>query len=101
MTTIKPEKAGEMNPATLGGALVTGAGKRLGRSIALGLAAAGWDVAVHFHHSADEAQQVVREIQALNRRAVSLGADLSDEASVIALFEQASEQAGPDYLPGQ
>jgi NAD(P)-dependent dehydrogenase (short-subunit alcohol dehydrogenase family) len=32
-------------------ALVTGAGRRLGRAIALGLAAAGWEIAVHYRHS--------------------------------------------------
>lgn len=81
-------------PITPGAALVTGAGKRLGRSIALGLARAGWDIAVHFHRSASEAQQVSREIQALERRAVCIGADLGDQASVLALFDQARSQLG-------
>ena len=36
--------------------LVTGAGKRLGRAMALGLASAGWRVAVHYRHSQPEAE---------------------------------------------
>ena len=43
-------------------ALVTGAGRRIGRAIALGLARAGWDVAVHYRASEAEASQVVAEI---------------------------------------
>ena len=50
-------------------ALVTGAGRRTGRSIALALAGAGADVLVHCHHSQTEAQQVVQEISSLGRRA--------------------------------
>jgi len=66
-------------------ALVTGAGRRIGRAIALGMAQAGWDVAVHYRHSAAEAQEVVQAIHALGRRAVALHADLAIEAAVRAL----------------
>jgi NAD(P)-dependent dehydrogenase (short-subunit alcohol dehydrogenase family) len=83
------------NTSPFGTALVTGAGKRLGRAIALGLARAGWDIAVHYHRSASEAQAVVTEIRALDRRAVSLAADLSNEDSVLALFEAAQSQLAP------
>ena len=70
-------------------ALVTGAGRRLGRAIALGLARAGWDIAVHYRHSHDEARDVARDIAALGRRAVTLQCDLADEAAVRALLPQA------------
>lgn len=60
-------------------ALVTGAGKRLGREIALHLAQAGWDVAVHHHQSATEAQQTASDCRALGVRAWAVRADLSDE----------------------
>ena len=70
-------------------ALVTGAGRRLGRAIALGLARAGWDIAVHYRHSHDEARDVAREIAALGRHAVTLQCDLADEAAVRALLPQA------------
>ena len=46
-------------------ALVTGAGKRLGREIALGLAKAGWQVAVHYRSSEEEALQTAADCLAL------------------------------------
>lgn len=66
-------------------ALVTGAGKRLGREIALTLARAGWNVAVHYRHSAAEADATAADCQALTGRtdsAQAFFADLADEASV-------------------
>jgi NAD(P)-dependent dehydrogenase (short-subunit alcohol dehydrogenase family) len=75
-------------------ALVTGAGRRIGRAIALGLAAAGWDVAVHYRQSAADADEVVAAIRALGRRAVALHADLADEAAVRALPRQAVHLLG-------
>ena len=78
-------------------ALVTGAGKRLGRSIALGLAAAGWNVAIHYGTSAEHAHQTVRDIEALGRRAVALQGDLASEASVSTLIARCTETLG---LPG-
>jgi len=71
--------------ARAGVALVTGAGRRIGRAIALGMAQAGWDVAVHYRHSEAEAQEVVAAIRALGRRAVALHADLAIESAVRAL----------------
>jgi NAD(P)-dependent dehydrogenase (short-subunit alcohol dehydrogenase family) len=75
--------------------LITGAAKRVGRIIALELAAAGWDVAVHFHRSSDEAEAVAAEIGALGRRAALLSADLADEAAVEALLPRAAAALGP------
>ena len=72
-------------------ALVTGAGRRIGRAIALGLAAAGWDVAVHYRHSEREAEEVAAAIRTLGRRAVTLQCDLADEAAVRALPGRAAE----------
>ena len=68
--------------------LVTGAGKRLGREIALTLARAGWQVAVHHRHSRSEAEQTALDCSAAHpQTAASMAfyADLSDEASVCAL----------------
>lgn len=75
-------------------ALVTGAGKRLGRAMALSLARCGYDVAVHFHSSADAAEAVVRDIEGLGRRAVALQADLLQERETDALIERAAEALG-------
>ena len=75
-------------------ALVTGAGKRIGRAIALGLAAAGWDVAVHYRHSAQEAEDTAAAVRALGRRAVLLQCDLSDEAATRALVGRAIDALG-------
>jgi len=59
-------------------ALVTGAARRTGRALALALAGAGADVAVHYRSSADEARAVVDEIQRAGRRATAVRADLTD-----------------------
>jgi NAD(P)-dependent dehydrogenase (short-subunit alcohol dehydrogenase family) len=73
-----------------GKALVTGAGKRLGRAMALYLAQRGFDVAVHYAASQAEADAVVAEIVAMGRRAVALRADLLDEAETAALVARAT-----------
>jgi NAD(P)-dependent dehydrogenase (short-subunit alcohol dehydrogenase family) len=83
---------------TRGSALVTGAAKRIGRVIALDLAADGWDVAVHYGGSAGEAEQAVAEIAARGRRAVALQADLADEAEAAGLVGRAAERLGPITL---
>jgi NAD(P)-dependent dehydrogenase (short-subunit alcohol dehydrogenase family) len=72
-------------PATRPVVLVTGAARRLGRAMALDLAAHGFDVAVHYRGSKDEALATVAEAQALGARAQAFHADLSDEAACRAL----------------
>lgn len=79
-----------MNDEAARVALVTGAGKRLGRAIALELADQGFDVAVHYGRSADEANEVVAAIEAKGRRGIALQADLADENEVVPLIERAS-----------
>lgn len=76
-------------------ALVTGGAKRIGRHIALGLAARGWDVAVHYRSSAEDARATVQEIEALGRRGCALQADLADEAQARALLGRAAGALGP------
>ncbi|MHA4869027.1 SDR family oxidoreductase [Duganella sp. PWIR1] len=75
-------------------ALVTGAGRRIGRAIALGLARAGWDVVVHYRASAAEAAEVAGEIIALGRRAIALQCELADEAAVRQLLPRAVAALG-------
>lgn len=65
--------------------LVTGAAKRLGRDIALALAAGGWQVAVHYRHSADDAIKTVADCASMTGGAAAFDADLADEAAVRAL----------------
>ena len=76
-------------------ALVTGAGKRLGRAMALYLAGRGHDVAVHYASSAVEAEAVVAEIRAMGRRAQAFHADLLIEAEVQALIPAVTAALGP------
>jgi NAD(P)-dependent dehydrogenase (short-subunit alcohol dehydrogenase family) len=61
-------------------ALVTGASRGLGRSAALKLAEQGADVILTYKSNRDEAQAVVRRIEALGRRAVALPLDVADSA---------------------
>ena len=77
------------------GALVTGAGARLGRAMALYLAGRGYDVAVHYASSETGAQAVVAEIVAMGRKAVALDADLLDEAATQTLVDRAVAAVGP------
>lgn len=80
-------------------ALVTGAGVRVGRAIALALAKAGMNVAVHYARSAGEADSVVAEIRKLGRSAESFGADLSaDGAPEKLIGEVVSRMGPPDVL---
>jgi NAD(P)-dependent dehydrogenase (short-subunit alcohol dehydrogenase family) len=77
--------------------LVTGAGKRLGREIALRLARDGWNVAVHHRHSAQDARQTATDCDALTGRAGSAAtfyADLGVEMSVRALLPAVVESFG-------
>jgi 3-oxoacyl-[acyl-carrier protein] reductase/pteridine reductase len=67
-------------------ALVTGAAKRIGRSIALRLARDGADVAINYRTSKTEAASLVREIQSLGRRSAAIRGDVSKRADVQELF---------------
>ena len=65
---------------------MTGAAKRLGREIALQFARQGWDVAVHYGRSEQEAQETIREIDMMGVKAQAFQADLADEAATKDLF---------------
>ncbi|MFO1079612.1 MAG: SDR family oxidoreductase [Reyranellaceae bacterium] len=67
------------------GALVTGAGKRIGRALALALAADGYFVFVHYHQSAAEARRTVADIGRAGGRAMAVRADLSSARQAEAL----------------
>ncbi|MBL8342702.1 MAG: SDR family oxidoreductase [Rubrivivax sp.] len=85
--------------------LVTGAAQRIGRAIALELAAAGWRVAVHYRHSAGPAQALVQHLNAVARpglplplprepRSAAFCADLADEAACRALVPAVVREMG-------
>src|SRR5437763_15225289 len=75
-------------------ALVTGAGRRIGRAIALGMAEAGWDIAVHYRQSRIDAEQVADAVRALGRRALLLPCDLAIESAVRAMPASVVDQLG-------
>jgi len=75
-------------------ALVTGAGARLGRAMALTLGQQGYDVAVHYATSKQAAEDVVAALGEMRRKAVALQADLLDEATVQALVPTAMTALG-------
>src|SRR5690606_21784190 len=83
------------SPARPGAALVTGGARRIGRAICLELARAGFDVAIHYRSSADEAEAVAAEVRALGRGAAVLDAALADVAAAQGLVGRAVEALGP------
>src|SRR2546428_2729100 len=100
-TTRRPSRARSCpsratSSVELGGrrALVTGAGRRVGQAIAVGLARAGCDVAVHYHGSAAGAGESVERIRAAGRRAELVRADLRDAAAARALPDEAARALG-------
>ena len=90
-------------------ALVTGAGKRLGRAVALRLAEEGADVAAHYHESAKDAAEVVGRIEEMGQRAVALRANLGSVDEIRKLFLNVGNELGrldllvnsaANFLPG-
>jgi NAD(P)-dependent dehydrogenase (short-subunit alcohol dehydrogenase family) len=75
--------------------LVTGAGRRLGRAIALGLAQSGWRIGVHFGTSEAEALAVVDEIESTGGQAAALHADLTQLKDLAPLMAACAERLGP------
>ena len=75
-------------------ALVTGAGRRIGRQIALRLAAEGARLAVHYQRSRPEAETVVAEIAAAGGEAFCVAADLTRHADIGALFDAVEKRFG-------
>ncbi|MGC6475627.1 MAG: SDR family oxidoreductase [Parvibaculales bacterium] len=75
-------------------ALITGGAKRIGKAIALGLAQQGWQIAIHYGHSGQEADELVAQLQTKNVKAIALQADLADASQVETLIPRAAEAFG-------
>ena len=86
---------GAMTDAPLRTVLITGAAKRIGRAMALDLAAHGWTVAVHYNASEADAAAVCETIVKGGGRAQPVRADLADEAECAALVGRAVAAVGP------
>jgi len=80
-------------------ALVTGAGRNIGRAMAKALAAAGAAVAVNVRQNRAEADAVVKEIETAGGKAIAALADVADEKAVSAMAQAVGKQLGRiDYL---
>lgn len=75
-------------------ALVTGASRGIGRGIALCLAKQGADVAVNYHSSQEEAQEVVEKIKKMGRKAMAVQADVSQKEEVERMVEKVVQEFG-------
>lgn len=75
-------------------ALVTGSSKGIGKGIALGLAKAGADIILNSHTSEDDPEAIIRQIEALGRKAYFIQADVTSETEVASLFEQIDRHCG-------
>jgi len=84
-------------PTDLAGrvSLVTGGSRGIGRAIALALAEAGADVAVNYRERAEDAQAVAAAVRATGRRAIAIGADVSDSAAVAHMIQTVADGLGP------
>lgn len=76
------------SPNTPKAALVTGAAVRLGRDIALAMAADGWDIAIHYRQSKEPAEALAETIRGMGRQAFCVGADLDSPDQVQSAFKQ-------------
>ena len=75
-------------------ALVTGASKGVGRGIALGLARAGWDVAINYHHDEAGALDTAEAVTALGRRSLTGAADVGDHSQMEAMVARVVAELG-------
>lgn len=76
-------------------ALITGAARRIGRSIALDLAEAGWAVAIHYRNSSAEAEALAEEIRGGGGRAHTFQGDLADRQALDRLVAEVGRELGP------
>ena len=82
-------------------AIVTGAGRNIGRAIALALAEAGAAVVVNVRSNKAEADGVVREIEAAGGKAVAVLGDIGDAKTAVSACRDCAQALRPHRFPGQ
>lgn len=83
-----------MSEVTTKTALVTGGGTGVGRATSLQLAKRGFDVAVNYSRSRDDAEQTARGVRELGRRAIVVPCDVSNDRQVVAMIENMRGEYG-------
>jgi NAD(P)-dependent dehydrogenase (short-subunit alcohol dehydrogenase family) len=79
--------------------IVTGSGRRLGRAFALAFADKGWDVAIHYNQSGNEAQRTYESVISKGVNAYLIHADLRNSSDVSEMFSKLNHEFGnPDVL---
>jgi NAD(P)-dependent dehydrogenase (short-subunit alcohol dehydrogenase family) len=84
-----------MNTAVAKVLLVTGGSRGIGAACCRLAAAHGWDVAVNYTRDAAAAGRVAADVRARGRRAITVAADVADEAQVLAMFRRIDTELGP------
>jgi NAD(P)-dependent dehydrogenase (short-subunit alcohol dehydrogenase family) len=75
-------------------ALITGGAKRIGREMVLSMAKSGWNIAIHYNTSQNEAENTLKDVKSQGGRACIVKADLSDEMQVRAIMEKVHKELG-------
>ncbi|TCB88746.1 SDR family oxidoreductase [Micromonospora zingiberis] len=75
-------------------ALITGSSRGIGRAIANKLAADGFDIVVNYHTAAAAAAETVRHVEALDRKAIAVPADVADPRELRTLFQTTEDHFG-------
>jgi NAD(P)-dependent dehydrogenase (short-subunit alcohol dehydrogenase family) len=75
--------------------LITGASRGIGAATARLAAHRGWDVAINYARDATAAENLAAEVRAIGRRAITVAADVADEAAVLAMFARVDAELGP------
>lgn len=84
-----------MSRPEAGCAIVTGGSRGIGAATSRLAAARGWDVAINYARNVAAAEAVAQEVRALGRRAITLQADVADDAQVQSMFARLDREFGP------
>jgi NAD(P)-dependent dehydrogenase (short-subunit alcohol dehydrogenase family) len=93
-TSPSDPASGDRPPASAPVLLVTGASRGIGAATVRLAAQAGWDVAINYARNAAAAEALASEVRALGRRALTVQADVAEEAQVVAMFERVDRELG-------